>query len=372
MAQYKVIQDIEAEDKLVGPLTLRQFVYAGVAGLCLYLSFLCIVKGAAFLLILWGPIAAFCIFFAFPWTHEQSTEVWALARIGFMFKPRKRVWNQSGIKELVTITAPKREVKNYTNGLTETEVKSRLNALANTIDSRGWAIKNVSVNLFTQPNWGAQQAASSDRLLDLSTLPREVSNLDITPGDDMLDERNNRIAQQFDQMISASSQTHRQQIVQQLKAQQEQGATAPPAAGETPADYWFLSQPTNAATVPRDNVVFADSQVVLPGQADTNPVQASFESADEAALGMELKQRHQAGRPSQSHLKTIQPLGTPPAAKTGKDHAPAQAQASVTRTPDPAILDLANNDDQTVANLAREAKRRKQPPADDEVVISLH
>ena len=30
MAQYKVIQDIEAEDKLLGPLTLRQFIYAAI------------------------------------------------------------------------------------------------------------------------------------------------------------------------------------------------------------------------------------------------------------------------------------------------------------------------------------------------------
>jgi len=40
MATYKVIQDIEAEDKLVGPLTLRQFIYAAIAAICGYLSFL--------------------------------------------------------------------------------------------------------------------------------------------------------------------------------------------------------------------------------------------------------------------------------------------------------------------------------------------
>ncbi|MGH7158305.1 MAG: PrgI family mobile element protein [Candidatus Saccharimonadales bacterium] len=33
MATYKVIQDIEAEDKILGPLTLRQFIYAGVAAI---------------------------------------------------------------------------------------------------------------------------------------------------------------------------------------------------------------------------------------------------------------------------------------------------------------------------------------------------
>jgi hypothetical protein len=31
MATYKVIQDIEAEDKLVGPLSLKQFIFALIA-----------------------------------------------------------------------------------------------------------------------------------------------------------------------------------------------------------------------------------------------------------------------------------------------------------------------------------------------------
>jgi hypothetical protein len=31
MATYKVLQDIEAEDKLLGPLTLKQFIFAAVA-----------------------------------------------------------------------------------------------------------------------------------------------------------------------------------------------------------------------------------------------------------------------------------------------------------------------------------------------------
>ena len=55
MATYKVIQDIEAEDKLVGPLTLRQFVYGGIAALCAYLSFFALSKGAGVLLIFLVP-----------------------------------------------------------------------------------------------------------------------------------------------------------------------------------------------------------------------------------------------------------------------------------------------------------------------------
>src|SRR3982750_3914966 len=150
MATYKVLQDIEAEDKLLGPLTLRQFIYAGIAALCGYIIFLLASKGAAPLAIIFLPPMALCAFFAFPWTKDQPTEVWALARIRFYIKPRKRIWDQTGIKELVTITAPKVVDHNYSNGLSEGEVRSRLRALADTIDSRGWAIKNVSVNMYGQ------------------------------------------------------------------------------------------------------------------------------------------------------------------------------------------------------------------------------
>src|SRR6266567_710266 len=107
MSTYKVIQDIEAEDKLVGPLTLRQFIYAGIAALSGYLGFLFASKGAAFMLAVFVPVTLICGFFAFPWGRDQPTEIWALAKIRFALKPRKRIWDQSGTRDLVTITVPK-------------------------------------------------------------------------------------------------------------------------------------------------------------------------------------------------------------------------------------------------------------------------
>ena len=50
MATYKVIQDIEAEDKLLGPLTLRQFIYAAVAGVSIWLSVISYMKGVPFMM----------------------------------------------------------------------------------------------------------------------------------------------------------------------------------------------------------------------------------------------------------------------------------------------------------------------------------
>jgi len=198
MATYKVLQDIEAEDKLVGPLTLRQFIYACIAASSLYLGFLCYTKGAGFMLAIFVPIAVVTSFFAFPWSKDQPTEIWALAKIRFMLKPRRRIWDQSGAKEMVTVTAPKHIERILTNGLNQDEVRSRLTALANTIDSRGWAVKNVNVSM---ANVAYDSPMSSDRLVAPNNIPQEVSNLDIRASDDMLDASANPIAQHFDSMM---------------------------------------------------------------------------------------------------------------------------------------------------------------------------
>src|SRR5476651_1493159 len=148
MATYKVLQDIEAEDKFVGPLTLKQFIFAGIAFVCAYLSFFFLTKHAWILVIPLLPVMVTTGFLAFPWGRDQPTEIWLLAKIRFFLKPKRRIWNQSGVEQLVTITVPKRTEPEYVgSNLSQTEVRSRLKALASTIDSRGWAIKNVNVNL---------------------------------------------------------------------------------------------------------------------------------------------------------------------------------------------------------------------------------
>src|SRR5258708_26032679 len=161
MATYKVIQDIEAEDKLVGPLSLRQFIYAAIAAVSTYISFFALSRGYSFVLVMLLPVILFTGFFAFPWGSDQPTEVWALAKIRFFLKSRRRIWDQSGIKDLVTITVPKHIEKEYTNGLQQHEVESRLTALASMLDSRGWAVKNVT-STYT-PRAGIVPSGDSDR-----------------------------------------------------------------------------------------------------------------------------------------------------------------------------------------------------------------
>lgn len=431
MAVYKVIQDIEAEDKLLGPLTLRQFIYAGGAVMFYYLTFLALTKGAAFMAIFFMPIGLIGTFFAWPWSRDQPTEVWALAKIRFLVKPRKRIWNQSGVKELVTITAPRKIQTVYTNGLTQSEVESRLRALAETIDSRGWAIKNVNVNMYQQP--AVANVMTSDRLIDMATMPQEVPDLDIQANDDVM-EASNPIARQFDSMIAASTKAHRQEILENLRSMDDAPAQAQKQPGN---DYWFLNQPGAPGTaVPQDAVTF-NTQVVTPnttgvqeaGEVNATSIpsatsaqggQSDDPALDEAALIQKLheqdkmqsanpynrwhtiqplSQQQVAGQPPmqpqpQNSLLTPQQVQTQPvyqtgqmpatvspvqpayptqspAAATSNTLAPQPPQQQVTPTSDPAILQLASNDDLNVATIAREANKRKGE-LQDEVVISLH
>lgn len=366
MATYKLIQDIEAEDHILGPLTLRQFIFGLIAAFMWYLSFIIFVKHVYFLLVLFVPPALFFTFFAIPFGRDQPTEVWALAKLRFWFKPRRRLWDQSGVKELVTITVPKKVERVLTNGLSQNEVESRLKALANTLDSRGWAVKNAALGGgYGQPN--PLMAADSDRLIDIGNMPDAVPTTDIQASDDMLDEANNPVARQFNTMINQSSQQHRQHIIEEMNAaaSQPQAAIQP----KPPADYWFM----NRAAAPANDM---PQQVALPGQTPDVPATGQpAAAADDAALAAQLRGQANSQNISNAHLRTLQPLGSQPAASAASpaSTSPQPRAPAVTAAPDPAILSLANNDDLNVSTLAREAYKAKHgdEPPQDEVVISL-
>jgi hypothetical protein len=367
MATYTVIQDIEAEDKLVGPLTLRQFIYAAIAALCLYLSFICLTKGAAFLLVIFMPVALFTGFFAAPWGRDQPTEVWALAKIRFFIKPRRRIWDQSGVRDLVNITAPKLVENAYTNGLTQTEVQSRLKALADTIDSRGWVIKNVNANLYDPTR--LPSVADSDRLITPGSMPKEVSRFDVLASDDMLDELNNPVAQNLDRLVQTSSKTHRDQLIDQLRQQASPTKPTTDPILSTTADYWFLNQPLNLP----QTAVSAPQQaaVVAPGSdAQTTMSMSPGQASDEKALAEKLRvKRQNLQTVNYQHMKVIQPINTQTAQRNEPTSQPAKL-VPVTPQPDPAKMLLATRNDLNVATIGRIVNKQDEQP--DEVVISLH
>lgn len=382
MATYKVIQDIEAEDKFLGPLTLKQFIFAGAGVFFIYLSFFAVTKGAAFLLVLFLPLALLGIFLAIPWSSDQSTELWVLAKLRFRFKSQVRVWDQAGLEELVTITAPKKIEKQLTNGLDQTEVRSRLKALAETIDSRGWAIKHASLSENYSP-----LPPEGERLIDLNSIPSQVPDTNIAAYEDALDEQG-PIATTFNHMMQESSEIHKQESLYMMDQarrgepiQQQQPTAAAPVNFMPPADPYAIGQRSTPTPAPQQR---SHQTAVKRHQPKVY---------DEKSLSDELRHRRDERDQVSKHLKRfpvnpderVQPaqadLDPVLAATTSNPTtmpvtddatAAAQAQASMTNTPDPGILNLAQNNDLNIDTIARQANKKEMAQSgDDEVVISL-
>lgn len=215
MAVYKIPQDVEAEDKLLGPLTIKQFIYMIIVFISGWLT---VVLAQSPVTLIFLPLTltpalffSFLVFLGIKNT-AQPAESYLAALVRFYFKPHKRIWNQEGVMENVHITAPKSVVHQYSDNLSRVEVTSRLKGLANIMDSRGWAAKDPRF----QANVVLPATPTSDRLLDISQLPAMTQQSDDAVQHDIMDETASPLAAQFDDMIAKTDAAHRQQAVAQM------------------------------------------------------------------------------------------------------------------------------------------------------------
>lgn len=143
MAQYKVPQDVEADDKLLGPFNFRQFIYLLISAGLIALSWALLSLSEIFIfvvVILLFP-TIFLLVLALPLRKDQPMETYVAALISYYTKPRKRLWNPGQRESTITITAPKIVEKKLTRDLSEEEAGRRLSFLANVVDSEGYSLK---------------------------------------------------------------------------------------------------------------------------------------------------------------------------------------------------------------------------------------
>ena len=397
MATYKVIQDIEAEDKLLGPLTLKQFIFAVIAVAFAGMAFITVTKvGNPLVAIPFLPFIVIFGFLAAPIGRDQPTEVWLAARLRFLFVPRKRIWDQNGLKELVTITAPKQDVHVYSDNLSKKEVKSRLRALSDVIDSRGWATRNVAINAYDpQPQYLQQ---TTDRLLNQDSLPQIVPELTMGADADILDATNNPTAQHFEELVDESTVAQKksaidlmQQAIKQQKeadiavqkakqAQEQEAAIAQKARAdaleaEQIRQYQAQQQTNTDQSTTPEEIVYSDEVNIPSVQAYQAPNNIPQPSKDqEQALLEHIKQDKAVERLTMPHHRTIK---TPNQIARERHQKYAQksqeSNSPVPPQPSPAIINLAQNNDFSVATIAGQARRGKQE--DDfhnNDVIELH
>lgn len=372
MAVYKVIQDIEAEDKILGPLSLKSFIYALIAG---GLAFVCVrlamsgtigeAKWAVIILLL-PPILVFGLLAA-PIGKDQPTEVWILSHLKFFMQNRKRIWDQTGISELVTITAPKKIEKQLTKTFSQAEVHSRLRALADTLDSRGWAVKNVTTDIYGQPDYFLSGKGDSDRLVGASSVNQPTAVLDIHEADDIMDEQSNSTAQNFSQLMQEAD-AKRKQAMQSLVAN-------PPQAKSV--DYRFLDE-QSALTPGIGGSSFVGTNLTVPTGEGSATRAHGLEKDDELGdSSLREKHPHFETKPSLAderrqaetqNTTTQTPLPaqtTPPSIQT----------APSATTGNPAVkTDLAQSNDLSIASVAQLANHHEtvRQLGPNEVEITLH
>lgn len=294
MAVYKVPQDVEAEDKLIGPFSFRAFIYLIIAALGIFLSW-ALAQVFIGLLILPLPIVFAFLALALPLRKDQPMETYLVAMIKFFFKPRRRIWDPEGTISLVQITAPKVLEGPQLKGFGGDEASQRLAYLAQIVDTRGWSTRGAT--------------SASDNLSDIFIA--EASH-----AEDVLDETSG-VAQAFNQRIAASDDARMQAARNQMQAMlSPQPVPAPPVATPTP----IATQQTAVASDLSQGISY-------------DPY------------------------PSSMHQQVLQPTTQPPEQPTpAPAQAQAENQPS-SEVVSPDIMRLANNNDLSISAIANEAHR---------------
>jgi hypothetical protein len=134
MQQFTVPQFIEVEDKIIGPITIRQFIIMLVTALFIALFY----KIFDFTLFIVSGLFTFSIgtIFAFVKIHGAPFHFFVLNFIETLKKPRLRVW----YKDDTLSVGVEFDIKPTLAPVTETErryTQSRLNELSLIVDTQG-------------------------------------------------------------------------------------------------------------------------------------------------------------------------------------------------------------------------------------------
>lgn len=132
--QYKVPQNIDLEDKIIGPLTLIQFLYLLVGGIIDYLL-LNFLKGGILFYILAIPIAIFALALTFIKIQDRPLSHFVKAGLIYLQSPHVRLWKRQGMKiEFINKKIEKKKV--YKSPPKKRIEKSELEKLAQMLDTQ--------------------------------------------------------------------------------------------------------------------------------------------------------------------------------------------------------------------------------------------
>lgn len=242
MAEYKVPQNVEADDKLIGPFSFRQFCYLMIAfGGCVMAFFLG--KQALPLAIIPAPAVILFGVLALPLRKDQPMEIYLAALVRYyILKPKVRIWIADGEEPNVKIGAPVSEDDIKTKDLKAEEVSQRLSFLANLTDTQGWSTRGLDaprVNHNLNEDFMASTADARD----------------------IMDE-NDSNAENIDRLLDKSAKSVRSNAIQKMrdlvkKNNRNNKNSAAPAPAATPVPMQMPVQSVMPSTPPRPTLPVA-------------------------------------------------------------------------------------------------------------------
>ena len=132
--RYKVPQNIDMEDRIVGPLTMVQFVTVMVGGMLVYVSYLLFTPTTFWFAAI--PLALVTIAFAFLRVNDQPFPKFAAASLLFLVRPKSRIWQKSNNDEALKIVH-KPNTQTARLGAESTVQRSQLDELSTILDTAG-------------------------------------------------------------------------------------------------------------------------------------------------------------------------------------------------------------------------------------------
>lgn len=384
MADYKVPQDVEADDKLIGPFTFRQFIYLIIVAMAIGLAW---ALGNLFigLAVIPLPIILFFGALALPLRKDQPMEIYMAAIVSFYLKPRLRKWDADGVESLIEITAPKTVEVQRSKDLSQTEAEQRLNYLSNIVDSQGWSIRGVTgagpnVNSTAMNTDIFLEAQEAEDILDTNTnVAQNFGHMMAESTERVREEAKQRMVQagvqqqqaqvQAQAQIQAKEQYDQQLAYQQSLQQVQQAYQQPPQAFQQQQPYYQQPQiqpqpqPIAQAYSPTPKQQAPFTQFTPSGQPavkfDPYP---NFKQSVLQPIGEVKSQPEPQPKPKVAPKTATKAVAKP---KTKPSTSGNGASAD--------IINLANNSDLSIKTIAREAERINKKANDDsgEVVISL-
>lgn len=100
--QFKVPQNIDMQDRILGPLTMVQFIYAVIGGGICYAIYSAVKAPYSYFIV--APIALFILAMIFLKINERPFLNFLVSLIEFQAAPKKRFWHHENNSTNFTIT----------------------------------------------------------------------------------------------------------------------------------------------------------------------------------------------------------------------------------------------------------------------------